>query len=139
MSKRRSRRASPHHFIPFFVWNEERNTMKLSPSSPSVVLLLATTLAITYTTTTAFSPSLGNTHSHSTCLSARKKSDDDQKDAKRAALDGVLSSIERTYGRGSVVRLGDADHMAVECISSGALTLGTSILLLQFQYLYPFD
>jgi len=36
--------------------------------------------------------------------------------AKRAALDGVLQKIERSYGHGSIVKLGDADKMLVECI-----------------------
>lgn len=44
--------------------------------------------------------------------------------AKRAALDGVLQRIERNYGRGSIVKLGDADRMTVDCVSSGSLTLG---------------
>ena len=47
--------------------------------------------------------------------------------AKRAALDGVLNQIDRSYGRGSVVRLGDADNMRVDCISSGALTLDVAL------------
>lgn len=44
--------------------------------------------------------------------------------AKKAALDGVLQRIERNYGRGSVVKLGDADRMIVDCVGSGSLTLG---------------
>jgi recombination protein RecA len=47
--------------------------------------------------------------------------------AKRAALEGVLNQIERSYGRGSVVRLGDADHFKVECIGSGSLTLDAAL------------
>mmetsp|Transcript_26167 Transcript_26167/g.61475 ORF Transcript_26167/g.61475 Transcript_26167/m.61475 type:complete len:444 (+) Transcript_26167:71-1402(+) len=47
--------------------------------------------------------------------------------AKRAALHGVLSQIERNYGRGSVVRLGDADHMTVESTPSGSLTLDAAL------------
>lgn len=47
--------------------------------------------------------------------------------AKRAALDGVLHQIERNYGRGSIVKLGDADHMQVESISTGSLTLDIAI------------
>lgn len=43
--------------------------------------------------------------------------------AKRAALDGVLNQIERSYGRGSVMRLGQASNMRVETISTGSLTL----------------
>ena len=44
--------------------------------------------------------------------------------AKKAALDGVLQQIERSYGRGSIVKLGDAKNMVVDCIGSGSLTLG---------------
>jgi recombination protein RecA len=47
--------------------------------------------------------------------------------SKRAALDGVLNQIERSYGRGSIVKLGDADHMRVDCISSGSLTLDAAL------------
>jgi len=64
-------------------------------------------------------------------LGARKKatppSEDQVDPAKRAALDGVLNQIERSYGRGSIVRLGDADNMKVDCISSGALTLDAAL------------
>ena len=44
--------------------------------------------------------------------------------AKKAALEGVLQRIERNYGRGSIVKLGDADRMVVNCIGSGSMTLG---------------
>jgi len=47
--------------------------------------------------------------------------------AKRAALQGVLSQIERSYGRGSVVRLGEASHMTVESTSTGSLTLDAAL------------
>jgi recombination protein RecA len=47
--------------------------------------------------------------------------------AKRAALDGVLTQIERSYGRGSVVRLGDHDAMRVQCLSSGAIPLDVAL------------
>ncbi len=68
-------------------------------------------------------------------LYAKKKSDGDSEadessmkksiDAsKKMALEGVLSKIERSYGRGSVVKLGDADTMKIDSISSGSLTLG---------------
>ena len=43
--------------------------------------------------------------------------------AKRTALEGVLNQIERSYGRGSVMRLGQAQNMQVETISTGSLTL----------------
>ena len=64
-------------------------------------------------------------------LSARSKkasdADSSMDAAKRAALDGVLTQIERSYGRGSVVRLGDHDAMCVECISSGAIPLDVAL------------
>jgi hypothetical protein len=44
--------------------------------------------------------------------------------AKRAALEGVLQRIERNYGRGSIVKLGDATNMVVDCVGSGSMTLG---------------
>lgn len=47
--------------------------------------------------------------------------------AKRAALDGVLNQIERSYGRGSIVKLGDAESMRVDCIGSGSLTLDAAL------------
>ncbi|KAL7557495.1 hypothetical protein ACA910_005251 [Epithemia clementina (nom. ined.)] len=46
--------------------------------------------------------------------------------SKRAALDGVLNQIERAYGRGSIVRLGDAS-LDVECIGTGSLTLDAAV------------
>ena len=70
----------------------------------------------------------------STLLFARssKKASDETEDskkpgpnlAKKAALDGVLQQIERSYGRGSILKLGDAEGMVVDSIGSGALTLG---------------
>jgi recombination protein RecA len=47
--------------------------------------------------------------------------------AKRAALDVVLTQIEKAHGRGSVVKLGEADHMKIESISTGALTLDAAL------------
>lgn len=55
------------------------------------------------------------------------KSADASDPAKKAALDGVLHQIERAYGRGSIVKLGDADHMKVDCVSSGSLTLDVAL------------
>jgi hypothetical protein len=69
----------------------------------------------------------------STALTAKKTKakDDDTSNkmdpAKRAALDGVLNQIERSYGRGSIVKLGDADNMRVESFGTGALTLDAAL------------
>jgi recombination protein RecA len=42
---------------------------------------------------------------------------------KEKALSLVLNQIERTFGKGTIMRLGDAARMKVETISSGAFTL----------------
>ena len=42
---------------------------------------------------------------------------------KDKALSLVLGQIERNFGRGSIMRLGDASRMKVETISTGALKL----------------
>jgi recombination protein RecA len=70
-------------------------------------------------------------------LHAKKSSKKKEKDessplntmdpAKKAALDGVLNQIERSYGRGSIQKLGDAEHMVVDSISTGALTLDAAL------------
>ncbi|MFN4065771.1 MAG: recombinase RecA [Thermosynechococcus sp.] len=46
---------------------------------------------------------------------------------KRKALELAVSQIERTFGKGSIMRLGDATRMKVETISSGALTLDLAL------------
>ena len=76
-------------------------------------------------------------HDASPVLSARKKKvEQDEEEssksssmdpAKRAALDGVLNQIERSHGRGSIVKLGDAGNMVVDSISTGALTLDAAL------------
>jgi len=46
---------------------------------------------------------------------------------KQKALNMVLNQIERSFGKGSIVRLGDATRMKVETISSGSLTLDLAL------------
>lgn len=55
---------------------------------------------------------------------ASDKSSNSEKDK---ALGVVLNQIERTFGKGSIMRLGDASRMKVETISSGALTLDIAL------------
>jgi recombination protein RecA len=43
------------------------------------------------------------------------------------ALNLVLAQIEKSFGKGAIVRLGDSGHMKVETISSGALTLDIAL------------
>ncbi len=46
---------------------------------------------------------------------------------KQKALSLVLGQIERNFGKGSIMRLGDATRMRVETVSSGALTLDLAL------------
>lgn len=46
---------------------------------------------------------------------------------KQKALNLVLNQIERSFGKGAIVRLGDASRMKVETIPSGALTLDLAL------------
>jgi recombination protein RecA len=97
-------------------------------------------LLATAKVTSAFTPSIPEraqvqvqSSPSSTILNAARKtygndnSSDNNVAAKKAALDGVLQKIERSYGRGSIVKLGDADNMHVESISTGALTLDAAL------------
>lgn len=43
------------------------------------------------------------------------------------ALNLVLTQIDRTFGKGTIMRLGDANRMRVETIPSGALTLDLAL------------
>ncbi|MCT0225404.1 recombinase RecA [Synechococcus sp. CS-1328] len=54
-------------------------------------------------------------------LEARSPSDRDK------ALGLVLNQIERNFGKGSIMRLGDASRMRVETVSTGALTLDLAL------------
>lgn len=46
---------------------------------------------------------------------------------KQKALDIVLSQIDRNFGKGTIMRLGDASRMKVETIPTGALTLDLAL------------
>ncbi|MCU0517036.1 MAG: recombinase RecA [Oscillatoria sp. Prado101] len=46
---------------------------------------------------------------------------------KQKALDMVLNHIERSFGKGSIMRLGDAARMKVETVSTGALPLDLAL------------
>ncbi|MBC7544072.1 MAG: recombinase RecA [Candidatus Sericytochromatia bacterium] len=46
---------------------------------------------------------------------------------KRKALDLALQGIEKAFGKGAVMRLGDAQRMRVEAIPSGALSLDIAL------------
>ncbi len=46
---------------------------------------------------------------------------------KQKALTSVLTQIERNFGKGSIMRLGEANRMTVETIPTGALTLDMAL------------
>ena len=46
---------------------------------------------------------------------------------KEKALNAVLNQIEKSFGKGAIMRLGDANKMKVETISSGAMTLDLAL------------
>jgi recombination protein RecA len=46
---------------------------------------------------------------------------------KQKALSMVLNQIERNFGKGSIMRLGEASRMQVATIPTGALTLDLAL------------
>ena len=46
---------------------------------------------------------------------------------KKKALESAMAQIERTFGTGSIMRLGDASHVSVEAISTGSLSLDLAL------------
>ena len=55
------------------------------------------------------------------------KKDDVKKDDRLKALDVALSQIEKQYGKGSVMKLGDTSHMQVETVPTGSLSLDIAL------------
>jgi recombination protein RecA len=48
-------------------------------------------------------------------------------DARRAVLDRALGDIIKRYGEGSIMRMGEAQHLAVEAIPTGSLSLDIAL------------
>lgn len=46
---------------------------------------------------------------------------------KKKALETALANLEKQYGKGAVMRLGENTHMNVECIPTGSLTLDVAL------------
>jgi len=59
--------------------------------------------------------------------SSESKKIDTKPGEKEKALSLVVGQIERNFGKGSIMRLGDASKMRVETISTGALTLDLAL------------
>ena len=51
----------------------------------------------------------------------------DQKDSKLKALQLTLDKLDKTYGKGSVMKLGDQTIEKVEAISSGSIGLDIAV------------
>src|SRR3954453_15672159 len=60
-------------------------------------------------------------------LKAADKAADKEAKAKDAALQAAKTQIERQFGQGSLMRLGDQDAIQVETISTGALSLDLAL------------
>jgi len=50
-----------------------------------------------------------------------------EKDAKAAALSSVLADIEKSYGKGTIMQMGDAKSMAIATTPSGSMTLDVAL------------
>ena len=60
--------------------------------------------------------------------SNQKVSDDKKSDQKQKALDTALTQIERSYGKGAIMRMGaDGARTHIEAISTGAINLDAAI------------
>lgn len=58
---------------------------------------------------------------------AKKKELDTDEDSKSAALAGVLSQIERSYGKGSIQKLGESKDVEIEKSPTGSMTLDVAL------------
>lgn len=50
-----------------------------------------------------------------------------QGDERKKALEAALASIEKSYGKGAIMKLGDTQAMNVEAVSTGSLTLDLAL------------
>jgi recombination protein RecA len=63
-----------------------------------------------------------------THMTENKKTDSKKVDQKQKALDTALTQIERSYGKGSIMRMGeDGGFTKIEAISTGAINLDAAI------------
>ncbi len=49
------------------------------------------------------------------------------KDGKKAALDAALAQIEKNFGKGSIMKLGDHEHAGIETVSSGSISIDLAL------------
>ena len=50
-----------------------------------------------------------------------------EKDSKLKALQLTLDKLDKTYGKGTVMKMGDAEIVEIDSISSGSLTLDNAL------------
>ena len=50
-----------------------------------------------------------------------------EKNEKLKALDAAISKIEKDYGKGSVMKLGDKTSLDVETVSTGSISLDKAL------------
>lgn len=60
-------------------------------------------------------------------VAASKRADSEMGGNKKEALEMAMSQIEKTFGKGAVMKLGEETHMNVEAIPTGALSLDTAL------------
>ena len=64
---------------------------------------------------------------------AEAKVKDNKEDAKKVqALDDAIKQIEKKYGKGSVMKLGDRVAVSVDVIPTGSLTLDLAFIKMAF-------
>ena len=54
-------------------------------------------------------------------------SPDSDKEAKQKALNTAIAQIDKKYGEGSVMRLGNNTHMEVQAVSTGSIALDMAL------------
>ena len=99
-----------------------------SSSSPSVPPASRASASSASASASSAATASSATNSAATASSANNSTADSRAAAERdKALGLVLNQIERNFGKGSIMRLGDASRMRVETIGTGALTLDLAL------------
>jgi len=60
-------------------------------------------------------------------MARKKRTEENINEARNAALDRALGDLDKRFGEGTVMRLGDAHHLIVEAIPTGSLSLDIAL------------
>ena len=60
-------------------------------------------------------------------MAERTKTKENTKDNELKALDEAIKQIEKQYGKGSIMRLGDRADLSIDVIPTGSLTLDLAL------------